>query len=53
MVYICKIHNQWEFAIRFWELTLVLCYNLEMWMGWKVRERFKRGDLCIPMADSC
>ena len=33
VVYICKMHNQWEFAIRCWELNLALCYNLEMWNG--------------------
>ena len=27
VVYICKMHNQWEFAIRCWELNLALCYK--------------------------
>ena len=33
----------------------MLCDNLEEWhgMGWDVGGRFKRGDICIPMADSC
>ena len=27
--------------------------NLVGWDGGEVRGRFKRGDICTPMADSC
>ena len=51
---ICKIDSQWEFAVQLKELKLGLCNNLEGWnwegRGWEVQER---GDIGIPMADSC
>ena len=51
---ICKIDSQWEFAVWLRELKLGLCNNLE---GWDEKEDGKevqeRGDICIPMADSC
>ena len=51
---ICKIDSQWAFAVRLWKLKQRLCINLE---GWDEegdgREIQKRGDICIPMADSC
>ena len=51
---ICKIYSQQEFAVCPRELKQGLCTNLE---GWDEegdgREVQKRGDICIPMADSC
>ena len=51
---ICKIHNQWERAVWLRKLKQGLCINLEGWDwergGTAVQ---KRGDICIPMADSC
>ena len=51
---ICKIDSQREFAVWLRKLKLGLCINLE---GWDVegdkREVQNRGDICIPMADSC
>ena len=50
----CKIDIQWKFAVCLRKLKQGLCINLE---GWDVagdgREFLKRGDICIPMADSC
>ena len=51
---ICKIDNQWEFAIWLRKLKQGLCVNLEEWHGEADgRELQKGGDICIPMADSC
>ena len=51
---ICKIASQWEFAFWLRKLKRGLCINV---VGWDregdVREVQKRGDICIPMADSC
>ena len=51
---ICKLDSQREFAVWLRKLKLGLCINLE---GWDVegdeREVQNRGDICIPMADSC
>ena len=47
---ICKIDNQWEFAVWLRKLKQGLCINLE---EWDEREVQKGGDICIPMADSC
>ena len=51
---ICKIDSQREFAVWLRKLKLGLCINLE---GWDVegdeREVQNRGDIFIPMADSC
>ena len=50
---ICKIDNQWEFAIWLRKLKQGLCVNLERWNGeGDGREVQNRGDICIPMADS-
>ena len=49
---ICKIDCQWEFAICLRELKQGLCINLGGGMGREVGGRLKRGDRCIPMADS-
>ena len=50
---ICRIDSQWEFAVGFRKLKEGLCINLE---GWDEeadgRGIQKRGDICIPMADS-
>ena len=51
---ICKIDSQWEFAVCLRKLKQGLCINLEEWDGEEDgREVQKRGDICIPMADSC
>ena len=51
---ICKIDSRWEFAIWFRKLKQGLCINLEGWKGkGEGREAQKRGNICIPMADSC
>ena len=52
----CKIDIQWKFAVCLRKLKQGLCINLEEW-EWDGeedgREVQKRGDICIPMADSC
>ena len=50
---ICKIDNQWEFAAWLRKLKQGLCINLEGWKGEGDGREFQRGDVCIPMADSC
>ena len=50
---ICKIYSQREFAVCFRKLKQGLCINLRGGMGGKMGGRFKGGDICIPMADSC
>ena len=51
---VCKIDSQWEFAVWFRKLKQRLCINLEGWNGeGDGREVQKRGNICIPMADSC
>ena len=51
---ICKIDSQREFAVWLRKLKQGLCVNLEGWHGeGDGREVQKRGDICIPMADSC
>ena len=51
---ICKIDNQWEFALWLRKLKQGLCVNLEGWNGeGDGREVQKGGGICIPMADSC
>ena len=51
---ICKIDRQGEFAVWLRKLNQGLCINLEGWDGeGNRREVQKRGDICIPMADSC
>ena len=45
---VCKIDDsQWEFAVWLRKLKQGLCINLEG------REVQKRGDICIPTANSC
>ena len=49
----CKIDSQREFAVCLRELKEGLCINLEGWDGaGDGRQVQKRGDVCIPMADS-
>ena len=51
---ICKIGNQWEFALSLRELKEGLCNNLEGCDGegdW--RGVWEGGDMGVPMADSC
>ena len=51
---ICKIDNQWEFAVWLRKLKQGLCINPEGWEGeGNGREFQKGGDIYIPMADSC
>ena len=51
---IYKIGSQWEFAVWLRKLKQQLCMNLEGWDGeGDGREDEERGDICIPMADSC
>ena len=53
-IIICKIDSQEEFAVRIRKLKEGLCINLEGWDGeGNGRKVQKRGDICIPMADSC
>ena len=50
---ICKIDNQWEFAIWLRELKQAFCDNLEGWDGeGDGREGQDGGDMGAPMADS-
>ena len=49
----CKIDSQREFAVWFRKLKQGPCIKLE-WDGEGEGSEFrKRGDICIPMADSC
>ena len=51
---ICKIDSQKKFAVWLRKLKQGLCINLEEWDGERDgREHQKRGNTCIPMADSC
>ena len=51
---ICKIDSPREFAVWLRKLKQGLCINLEGWDGEGYgREVQRRGDICIPMADSC
>ena len=51
---LCKIDSQGEFAVWLRKLKQGLCINLEGWDGkGDGREFQNRGDICIPMADSC
>ena len=50
---ICKIHSQWK-SLYGSGNSNGLCINLEAWDGeGDGRGVQKRGDICIPMADSC
>ena len=51
---ICKIDSQLEFPVWLKKLKHGLCINLEGCDGeGDGREVQKRGDICIPMSDSC
>ena len=51
---ICKIDNQWEFAVWLRKLKQGPCTNLEGWDGaGDGREVQMGGDICVRMADSC
>ena len=51
---VCKIDDQWEFAVCLSEPKAVLCDNLKGWDGVEGgREVQERWDICIPKADSC
>ena len=51
---ICKRESQQELAVWLRKLKQGLCFNLEGWDGeGDGREFQNRGDICIPMADSC
>ena len=48
-----KIDSQQEFAVWLRKPKQGLCINLEGWEGEGYGREFqKRGDICIPMADS-
>ena len=50
---ICKIGSRWELLHPAGSADN-LCDNLEGWNGVGVgREIQERGDMCIPVADSC
>ena len=51
---ICKIDNQWEFAVWLRKLKQGFCINLEGWNGeGDGREVQTGGDKCMCLADSC
>ena len=51
---IYKRDSQQEFAVCLRKLKQELCIKLEGWDGAGDGKQFlKRGDICIPMADSC
>ena len=53
-IIICNIDSQRKFAVWLRKLKQGLCINLEGWDGEGAgREVQKRGDIYIPMADSC
>ena len=53
-VTMCKRDSPQEFAVWLRKLKQGLCINLEGWDGeGDGREVQRRGDICIPMADSC
>ena len=50
---ICKIDSQWEFDVWLRKLKQGLSVNLVGWDGEGDGGDFqKRGDICMPMADS-
>ena len=50
---ICKIDNQWEFAVCLRKLQQGLCVNLDGWDGEGIGSDVQKGgDICISMADS-
>ena len=52
-VTISKIDSQWGFAVWLREFKQGLCNNLEQWDGEGNGREAKKGDMGIPMADSC
>ena len=51
---ICKINSQQEFAVWLRKLKQGLYIKLEGWDGeGDGKEVKERGDICIPVADSC
>ena len=51
---LCKIDGYWEFAVWLGKLKQGVCINLEEWDGeGEERKIQRRGDICIPIADSC
>ena len=47
-------YSQWEFAVWLRKLKQGLCINLQGWDGaGGGSEVQKRGDTCVPKADSC
>ena len=51
---ICKIDSQWEFLVWLRKLKQGLCDSLEGWAEeGNGRESRDRGDMDVPMADSC
>ena len=53
-IIVCKIDSQQEFVVWLRKHKQGLCINLERWDGaGDGRDVQKRGDICIPMADSC
>ena len=51
---ICKRDSQWRFAVCPRELRQGLCINLEGWDGEEdQREVQEKGEICIPIVDSC
>ena len=51
---ICKIDSQWEFAVWLRKFKQGFYIYLKGWdRKGDGRDVRKRGDICIPMADSC
>ena len=51
---ICKLDNQWEFAVCLRKLKQELCINLEGWARKGDGTGVQKGrDICIPMIDLC
>ena len=51
---VCKINSQKKFAVWLRKLKQGLCINLDGWDGeGDGREVQNRGDICIPLSDSC
>ena len=50
---ICKTDSQLEFSVCLRKPKQELCINREGWDGERDGREFQRGDICIPMADSC
>ena len=46
---ICKTDSQWVFPLSLREVRLMLCINLEEWVGQEVGERFKREGTYVHL----